>query len=188
MISFHCGGLRLDLIHGGEALLRATSTTILETSTERGAVRRVWRSPHTRGRCVEWRVGCPRARESCFGLGVLHVPGGWFGCNNTTTLGPARQWPIRCDGACPLAPLSAAAFTSVVYITCMSAACGWSCCCCCCFVSLVVVVSRVLVVLMSQSNRPVRLVVQRLVLMSQSNRECLFFFFFFFHAYDLPGS
>jgi hypothetical protein len=39
--SNHGGGLQLVLIYGGGAPLRATLTTILETTPERGAVRRV---------------------------------------------------------------------------------------------------------------------------------------------------
>jgi hypothetical protein len=31
------------------------------------------RSQRTRERRAEWRVGGPRARESCFGFGVLHA-------------------------------------------------------------------------------------------------------------------
>jgi hypothetical protein len=73
MISIHYGDLQLDLVHEGGAPLRAALTAILETSTERGAVRRVWRSLRTRERRAEWLVGGPRARESCFGLGVLHA-------------------------------------------------------------------------------------------------------------------
>jgi hypothetical protein len=73
MISNHCGGLRLVAVLQGGAHLRATTTTILETTLERGAVRRVWRSTCTRERRAEWRVGGPRARESCFGLSVLRA-------------------------------------------------------------------------------------------------------------------
>jgi hypothetical protein len=55
-----CGLLRCL---GGEAPFRATSTTIFETTPKCGAVQRVWKSPRTRERRVEWRVGSPRTRE-----------------------------------------------------------------------------------------------------------------------------
>jgi hypothetical protein len=45
------------------APLRATLMAIPETSPEYGVVRRVWRSPRTRERRAERRVGGPRARE-----------------------------------------------------------------------------------------------------------------------------
>jgi hypothetical protein len=102
------------------------------------------------------------------------LSGGQFGCNNTTTMGPARRWPIRCGGACPPTPLSAAAFTSMVFDTSISVVCGWSSC----FV-LSLLSSLRLAVLMSQSNRHVRIVVRQPMLMSQSNQASLFFLLFF---------
>jgi hypothetical protein len=66
LTSFLGGGLRLVAVPVGWGHLRTSSTSILEMTPKCGAVRRVERSPCTRERRAEWRVGSPRACESSF--------------------------------------------------------------------------------------------------------------------------
>jgi hypothetical protein len=93
-------------VPGGGAPLPAALTAIPETSQERELVRRVWRSPCTRERRVEWWVGGPRACESCPTADAARAPrgfapdlvffmqlGGWLWCNNIAAVGPARRRP-----------------------------------------------------------------------------------------------
>jgi hypothetical protein len=177
MISIRCGGLRLVAVPEGGAPLRAALTVILETSQECGAVWWVQRSPRTRERdgCAEWRVGGPCARESCFRLGVLHVVR-WSvrvqqhcGVGSCTAVAPLVWWCL------PSAPLSAAGFTSVVFVTCLR---GWSCGLALSLVSLL----RVEFGRVDASVQP-RIVVRLRALKSQPNRAS-----FLFLSYDLPGS
>jgi hypothetical protein len=135
----------------------------------------LWRQSWRRVRSVEpcGGFGGPRACEWGVLSGGLVVPahasvasdsvfvmpsGGLFGCNSTAALGPARRWPLRCGGACPFAPLSAAVFSSVVFITCLCAVWGWSGGYA--WSLLLSLCVEFLAVLRSQSNRPVRIVVR----------------------------
>jgi hypothetical protein len=170
MISIHYGGLRLDFAHGGRAPPRATLMAILETSTERGAVRWFWRSPRTRELL---RTRCSSYRPVVSWGAIAR-----------------RRWVLHGDGPfgmVVLAPNSLVCggfyFSGFRYLQ----ECGLWVEVLFCFVSSVVVVSRVLAVLMSQSNRSVRIVVRQPVLISQSNRTSLFFLLFLFPIYDLPG-
>jgi hypothetical protein len=78
-------------------------------------------SPGTRERRAEWRVGGPRARESCPAVDAARPPagvapdsvffmplGGRLWCNNVAVTGPAQRRPSRCDVARPSAPVSVA--------------------------------------------------------------------------------
>jgi hypothetical protein len=88
-------GLMWSLMGG--APLGATSTAILETTTKCGAVWRVWRSPRTRERRAEWRVGGSRACES-FGLGILHAVGLSVSVQHHCGVEPRTVVALQCGG------------------------------------------------------------------------------------------
>jgi hypothetical protein len=126
----------------GGAPLLATFTTILETSSECGAVWWVWGSPHTRRGVLSGRLAVPtHAREASNGGSgeasvrwvasdwvFSHAADGRLGCSSTAVLGPARWWPSRCGGACSPLILHRHWITSVVSIP-VSVVVGGSYCC-----------------------------------------------------------
>jgi hypothetical protein len=100
---------------------------------------------------------------------------GQFGCNTSAAMGPARQRLLRCGGACPSDPSSAAVFPSVVSDTWLS---GRSCGLVLLLLPLCVEFGRVDVPIQPVS------VYSRVVpvLKSQSNRASFLFLFFFYFA------
>jgi hypothetical protein len=161
--------LRLTGLCGGGAPLRATLMAIPETSPEYGVVRRVWRSPRTRERRAERRVGGPRARErdvqrwmrlgparlGSFGLGVLHAVGQSVRVHQHC--GVRSCTAVALSVWCCLPPYSSfsGGFLFCGFVICICADCGWSCGG---VLSLPSSLCAVLTVLMSQSDRPTSIV------------------------------
>jgi hypothetical protein len=119
MISSHDGGLRLVAAPRGRASLRASSTTILETSSEREPCGG-FGGPRARERRAEWWVGGPaHARVGGFGFSGLHVVGWSVWLQQLGGVGSrmAAILSVRCCS------LSAVVSAKVVLDNCLSVVC-----------------------------------------------------------------